>query len=76
MNARRDYVGVGASWGRVPVGSNGVRGRDQTTIEAYYRLQLLKGVQVTPDVQYIRNPTSNPLVDSLWVVGLRMRAAF
>lgn len=75
VNARTDYVGVGASWGRAPVGANGDRGRDQYTFEAYYRLQVLKGVQITPDVQWIRNPAYNTSVDNLWIVGLRLRLA-
>ena len=75
-SGRHDYVGVGASWARAPAGSGSDPNRDQYTIEPYYRLQLLKSLQLVPDVQYIRNPAYNPAVGSLWVVGLRMRAAF
>jgi len=71
VNERNDYVGFGAAWARSP-GSD----ENQYTFEMYYRLQLLRQVQLVPDVQYIVNPANNPSTNSLWVVGLRLRAAF
>lgn len=71
INERNDYVGVGAAWARAP-GSD----ENQYTFEAYYRLQLLRQVQLVPDVQFIVNPANDPSTSSLWVVGLRLRAAF
>jgi len=50
--------------------------KNQYTFEAYYRLQLLRQVQLVPDVQFIANPANDPSTSSLWVVGLRLRAAF
>jgi len=49
---------------------------DQQTLEVFYRIQLWKEIAVTPDIQYIRNPALNPVDDSLWVYGLRVRLAF
>jgi porin len=49
---------------------------DQQTLEVFYRIQLWKEIAVTPDIQYIRNPDLNPVDDSLWVYGLRVRLAF
>jgi carbohydrate-selective porin OprB len=38
-----------------------------------HRLQVMKNLQVTPDIQYIRNPALNPKADDSWVFGLRAR---
>jgi porin len=70
INERNDYVGVGAAWARAP-GSD----ENQYTYEAYYRLQLLRQVQLVPDVQFIVNPANDPSTNSLWVIGLRLRVA-
>lgn len=71
LSGRDDFVGVGAGWARAP-GSD----EDQYTFEAYYRWQPVKHLQIVPDIQYIVNPAYNPAVHSVWVVGLRIRAAF
>jgi porin len=54
----------------------GDRGKveDKYTFEAYYRLYLLPQLAITPDVQFIVNPTLDLSEDSLWVLGLRLRA--
>jgi porin len=66
-----DFVGFGAGWSRAP-------GRDenQYSLEAYYRWQPFKHLQVVPDVQYIVNPVNARSTNSLWVLGMKLRAAF
>lgn len=76
LNKRDDFVGFGASWGRPPTESTSGEAKNQYTIEAYYRVQVLPHLQIVPDVQYIRDPAFNASVDSLWVPGLRVRATF
>jgi porin len=76
LNDRNDYVGFGAGWARPPAASPGARVENQYTFETYYRLQLLPHVQIVPSVQFIANPPNNPTADSLWVVSMRLRAAF
>ncbi len=49
---------------------------DQYTAEAFYRYHLTPNLAITPDVQYIADPTLNPDVDSMWVGSLRMRVTF
>ncbi|AQA17429.1 hypothetical protein BST95_03440 [Halioglobus japonicus] len=71
-----NQLGVGVNWG-VPMESTyGPDLPEQTTVEAFYRIQLFEELAITPDVQYIRNPALNLEEDSLWVFGVRMRLAF
>ncbi|WP_171236809.1 carbohydrate porin [Ruegeria sp. HKCCA6837] len=44
---------------------------NQTTIEAFYRLDLADNLALTADVQYLNNPGSNP--NDPLVFGLRLR---
>jgi porin len=50
--------------------------RDQYTVEAYYRLQIADHLTITPDIQLIKDPATNPDDDFLWVAGLRARLSF
>lgn len=44
---------------------------NQTTIEAFYRMDLADNLALTADVQYLKNPGSNP--NDPLVFGLRLR---
>jgi carbohydrate-selective porin OprB len=50
--------------------------REQVTAETFYRFHLTPNLAITPDLQFISNPSLNPEVDSLWVAGLRVRVTF
>jgi porin len=50
--------------------------REQVNAEAFYRFQLTPNLSITPDLQYISNPSLNLGVDTLWVAGLRARLTF
>jgi porin len=50
--------------------------RDQYTVELYYRLQVLKHLAITPDIQVLVNPALNSDTDVVGVFGLRARLAF
>ena len=43
----------------------------QTTVEAFYRVDLSDNLALTADVQYLKNPGFNP--DDPLVFGLRLR---
>jgi len=45
----------------------------QITGEFFYRLQLSKGIAVTPSVQLLKDPALNPTGDTVWVWGIRFR---
>jgi porin len=69
--------GLGLNWGQPnedTFGSNDLD--DQYAIEIFSRLQITQDFQLTPDLQYIRNPALNTDADYSWVFGLRARAVF
>jgi len=63
-----DFVGGAVSWGRPPEG----QGPDQVTVEAFYRLQLTRGFQVTPGIQF----TTQPSIDTTIWIGAVLRVRF
>ncbi|MFO1210704.1 MAG: carbohydrate porin [Amaricoccus sp.] len=50
--------------------------REQWNVETFYRWHLTPNFAITPDLQYITNPSLNPSVDDLWVASLRARITF
>jgi len=64
-----DEVGIAVNWGDPPDSSLG----SQTTGEFFYRLQLSKGIAITPSVQLLKDPALNPTEDTVWVWGIRFR---
>jgi porin len=71
--ARSDAGGIAVNWGRLPEKYN-PGSPDQTTIEAFWRLQFAQNLEVTPSIQYLLNPVNNP--DDVLVTSLRMRLTF
>ena len=69
-------LGLGINWGQPNEGTFGPGLDDQTSLELFTRLQVLQNLQITPDIQYIRNPARNPEADQSWVFGLRARLVF
>ena len=71
-NARTSFLsptGVAVAWGEPSDRDL----RDQFMVEGFYRLQLTPAIQLTPDVQFIINPSNAPSEDHVWVVGVRLR---
>jgi len=62
-----DLVGAAVTWARPPQGE---KGRDQYTVEAFYRLQLTHNVQLTPGFHWHLKPSYNPLKNSVWVAAV------
>jgi porin len=48
----------------------------QYVLESFYRIQLYSILQVTPDIQFIINPSINPEQDLIVACGIRFRVAF
>ena len=67
-----DLFGFGIGW----VDPESDRLEAQTVTEAFYRYQVTPNFAITPDIQFISNPTLNPGEDSLTVLGLRARITF
>lgn len=66
-----DFAGIGVNWGRAPGSS-----LDQYSIEAFYRYEPNDFFQITPEIQYVANPSNDPQTDSILAFGLRLRVVF
>jgi len=66
-----NQMGVAVNWGSPP---NGLE--DQTTVEAFWNVYLGKHFAITPDIQYLKNPSLNTESDHAWVYGMRTRFTF
>jgi len=69
-------LGLGLNWSEPNEDTLGPNLDDQYTVEFFVRLQVTQDFQLTPDIQYIRNPALNPEADESWVAGLRARVYF
>ena len=69
-------LGLGFNWGQPNEDTFGPDLDDQYTTELFCRLQVMKNLQITPDIQYIKNPALNPVDDDSWVFGVRARLYF
>jgi len=69
---RSDLVGISVNWGDPP--DNALP--EQTTIEAFWNIQIAQNLALTPDVQLLLDPALNPEESSVWVFGLRARLTF
>ena len=69
-------LGLGFNWGQPNEDTFGPDLDDQYAVELFARLQVLRILQITPDIQYIRNPARNPDADHSWVFGVRARLIF
>jgi porin len=75
LRANKDLLGVGLNWGK-PNPNQGAPDRDQYAAELFYRLLVGKRINLTADLQYLKDPAANPFESSIWVWGLRGRIAF
>jgi porin len=72
---RSDTGGLAINWGRIP--DKVIAGApDQTTIEAFWRLQFAQNLEITPSLQYLIDPALNAETNDIWVFGLRARITF
>jgi porin len=69
-------LGLGFNWGQPNEDTFGSNLDDQYTTELFCRFQVMKNLQITPDIQHIINPALNTEADESWVFGLRARLIF
>jgi porin len=69
---RSDLVGLSANYGSPPDGSLS----NQTTIEAFWRIQFAQNLAITPSLQFLLDSALNPDDDRIWVYGMRFRLTF
>ena len=72
LAVRSDLLGISVNWGDPPASVL----PEQTTLEAFWRIQIAQNLAVTPSVQLLKNPALNTVQDEVWVVGLRTRLTF
>ena len=66
-----DRIGVGFTWSDPADKALD----DQSTIDAYYRVQVTPEVAISPTLQVIFDPVRNPDEDQVYVLGIRTRLA-
>jgi carbohydrate-selective porin OprB len=73
----RGEIGAGFMWSR-PIDNilPGLSQRDQQGFETYWRLLLTPNMTVTPGVQFIFNPSFNPVEDHMVVPSIKFRLVF
>jgi porin len=59
-----------------PPPTNPAGARDEKLIEGYWNWTFAKGLLVTPDVQYMRDPALAPTRNNAWVLSLRATLMF
>lgn len=69
----KNLLGMGFNWGRPNASTFQPGLDDQRTMEIFYRWRPVKEFELTPDIQYLKNPALNPDQSSIWVFGLRAR---
>ena len=69
-------LSVGLGWANPVSPASGPTLRDEYVLEASYKFQVLRGLSLLPDVQYIKDPATNPAEDNVWIVGLRAILTF
>ncbi len=67
-----DRIGVGYTWSDPADQALD----DQSTIDAYYRVQVTPEIAVSPTLQVIFDPVRNPDEDTVYVWGIRSRIEF
>ena len=67
LGKEANNLGAAINWAEVD------NADDQLTIEAFYFIKVLPFLEITPDIQVIRNPALNPAEDQVTIYGLRGR---
>ncbi len=56
--------------------TNPIANRHEYQVELYYRDQLMRGVSIQPDVQFIKDMSTDNTIDDAVVAGLRVALSF
>jgi len=68
-------LGAGFNWNRPNKSTYGASLSDQYSLELFQQVQLTEGFEITPSVQFIRNPALESSDDWSVFFGLRLRVA-
>jgi porin len=67
-----DLFSLGVGWSR----PSDPDARDETFLEVQYRLQLTKTLELSPNLQVVLDPASNPDSDTIVIGGIRLTMPF
>lgn len=71
-----DSTGIFVGWTDLSDEAGAGFADDETVIECYYRAVVTPAIALTPDVQYIINPSGDPDADNVVVGGVRLMISF
>ena len=72
LGYKSDVIGLGAAWVQPTASTQ----RNEYVIEAYWRMQLLRNIHLTPDVQVYINPARSPGRNLHAVFSIRLAILF
>ena len=64
-------VALGIGWAAPRGSETGPKLDDEWVVESSYRMQITRNFSLTPDLQWVKNPTRIPDKSSVWIFGLR-----
>jgi porin len=71
LGRETNNLGVAVNWADIDGEAD-----DQVTFEAFYFMKLAGFLEITPDIQFIKNPALNPDEDQITIYGLRARVVW
>jgi hypothetical protein len=72
-----DQIGLAFGYSdAAPPPVNPAGARDEKVVEAYWNWTLARGLLLTPDVQYLRDPARAPTQAAAWALSLRLALLF
>jgi porin len=75
FHREHDMVGLGFAWSD-PTRNEDEGFRDETLIEFFYRFAIRPWIQLSPDLQIVVDPASNPKDNVVFVPGIRLSMSF
>jgi len=72
---RSDVAGIAVSWGELP-SDPALVSDEQVTTEAFWQIQFARNLEITPNIQYLKDPAFNPTHSESWTAGVRMLLTF
>lgn len=71
-----DEAGIYLSWVGLSDEPGAGFAQNETAIDLYYAISLHPNATLRPEVQYILNPSGDPMVDDALVLGVRLELSF
>lgn len=71
-----DEVGVYCTWADLSDEPGAGFDENESAIDAYYAIALHPNAALRPEIQYIFNPSGDPMIDDALVLGVRLELSF